>query len=189
MWNTPQALWHIPERNVNALGFHDQMESVGLLSYTFQLILHQFHQAILLLLKALSALGAPLQPQLEDIIVPAALDHLVASVVADVVLLVGHEQILGRHLVAADEQTLQRKYMHSIIDKATRFILSIPFHILLISQVEILIKIPPAKGATVTEGNILHRERLNAKKIRAELGQLGGDSSGLSNIVAHSLSY
>lgn len=60
MWNTPQALWHIPERNVNALGFHDQMESVGLLSYTFQLILHQFHQTILLLLKALGALGAPL---------------------------------------------------------------------------------------------------------------------------------
>lgn len=145
MWNSPQALWHIPERNVNALGFHDQMESIGLLSYTFQLILHQFHQTILLLLKALSALGAPLQPQLEDIIVPAALDHLVASVVADVVLLIGHEQILGRHLVAADEQTLQRKYMHSIIDKAMAFILSIPFHILLISQVEILIKIPPAK--------------------------------------------
>lgn len=84
------------------------MEAVGLLPYALQLVLYQLHETILLLLKALGALGAPLQPQLEDVVVPAALDHLVPGVVADVVLLVGHEQVLRRHLVAADEEALKK---------------------------------------------------------------------------------
>lgn len=53
-----------------------------------------------------SYLCSPLQPQLEDVVVAAALDHLVTGVVLDVVQLVRHEQILGRHLITADQQTL-----------------------------------------------------------------------------------
>ncbi len=51
-------------------------------------------------------LGPPLQPELEDVIVPAALDDLIAGVVADVVVFVALEQVVGRHLVAADQQAL-----------------------------------------------------------------------------------
>ena len=52
--------------------------------------------------------GSPLQPQFEDVVMTAALDHLVSGVVADVVALVGLEEIVGRHLVTADEQSLSR---------------------------------------------------------------------------------
>ena len=48
-----------------------------------------------------SALGAPHEPELEDVVVAAALDHFVARVEADVVLLVLLEQVVGAHLVAA----------------------------------------------------------------------------------------
>ena len=51
--------------------------------------------------------GSPLEPQFEDVVMSAALDHLVAGVVADVVALVGLEEIVGRHLVTADEQSLE----------------------------------------------------------------------------------
>lgn len=51
-------------------------------------------------------LGAPLQPKLEHVIMTAALYHFVARVVLDVVQFVLHEQILGTHLVAADQQPL-----------------------------------------------------------------------------------
>lgn len=85
------------------------MEAVGLLANALQLILDQLHEPVLLLLEALGALGPPLEPQLEDVVVPAALDHLVAGVVANVILLVGHEEILRRHLIAADEQALRER--------------------------------------------------------------------------------
>ena len=48
-----------------------------------------------------SAFGAPHEPQFEDVVVSAALDDLVARVVADVVLFVLLEQVVGAHLVAA----------------------------------------------------------------------------------------
>lgn len=67
------------------------------------LVQSQIHQRIDHISKTVSALGAPLQPQLKDVVVASALDHFVAGVVADVVEFVGHEQILGRHLVAADQ--------------------------------------------------------------------------------------
>ena len=51
----------------------------------------------------------PLEPELEDVVVPAALDDLVARVVGDVVVLVALEQVVGRHLVAADQEALQGK--------------------------------------------------------------------------------
>lgn len=55
---------------------------------------------------ALGALGAPHEPQLEDIVVAAALDHFVARVEADVVVFILLEQIVGAHLIAAHEQVL-----------------------------------------------------------------------------------
>ena len=51
----------------------------------------------------------PLQPEFEDVVVPAALDDLVARVVGDIVVLVPLEQVVGRHLVAADQEALQVK--------------------------------------------------------------------------------
>jgi hypothetical protein len=52
-------------------------------------------------------LGSPLQPQFEDVVVAAALDHLVAGVVSDVIQFILHKQIIRRHLVAAHQQALQ----------------------------------------------------------------------------------
>lgn len=54
-------------------------------------------------------LGSPLQPQFENIVVSAALYHLISSVVLNVVQLVLHEQIIGRHLIAFHQQTLMDK--------------------------------------------------------------------------------
>jgi hypothetical protein len=39
--------------------------------------------------------------------VPAALDDLVAGVVADIIDLVSLEEVVGRHLVAVDQQALK----------------------------------------------------------------------------------
>ena len=50
---------------------------------------------------------SPLEPELEDVVVPAALDDLVTGVVADVVVLVPLKQVVRGHLVAADQQALR----------------------------------------------------------------------------------
>lgn len=52
---------------------------------------------------AAGPLGSPHEPEFENIIMPAALDHFVAGVIAHVVLLVLLEQVLSAHLVAAHE--------------------------------------------------------------------------------------
>uniref|UniRef100_A0A182MLD5 Uncharacterized protein n=1 Tax=Anopheles culicifacies TaxID=139723 RepID=A0A182MLD5_9DIPT len=97
------------ERYVNALRFHDQIELVRLLLDALHLVLGQLHQVVHVFAETVRTLGAPLEPQLEDVVVPSALDHLVAGVVADVVQLVRHEQVLGGHLVAANEKTLNKE--------------------------------------------------------------------------------
>lgn len=51
-------------------------------------------------------LGSPLKPQLEDVVMTAALDHLVSGVVLHVVQLVLHEQVVRAHLVTAQKQSL-----------------------------------------------------------------------------------
>ena len=52
-------------------------------------------------------LGAPEEPEFEDVVVSSALDHLVARVEAGVVVFVLLKQVLGAHLVAVHQQTLQ----------------------------------------------------------------------------------
>jgi hypothetical protein len=52
-------------------------------------------------------LGAPHQPQLEDVVVSTALNHFVARVVSDVVVFVLLEQIIGAHLIAINQKTLR----------------------------------------------------------------------------------
>lgn len=52
---------------------------------------------------AAGPLGSPHEPEFENIIMPAALDHFVAGVIAHVVLLVLLEQVFSAHLVAAHE--------------------------------------------------------------------------------------
>jgi hypothetical protein len=54
----------------------------------------------------MSDLSTPLQPELEDVVMAAALDHLVSRVEARVVNLVRHEQVLRRHGVAAQQDAL-----------------------------------------------------------------------------------
>ena len=57
-------------------------------------------------------LCTPLQPELEYVVVSAALNDFIARVVLDVVQLVLHEQVLRAHLVAAEQQSL-RSATHS----------------------------------------------------------------------------
>ena len=52
---------------------------------------------------------SPLEPQFEDVVVSAALNHLVPGVVAAVVALVCLKQVVCRHLVTTDQQTLEKK--------------------------------------------------------------------------------
>ena len=70
------------------------------------LVLSERHEPVHLRLHAAHALGPPHQPELEDVVVAAALDDLVAGVIGDVVVLVPLEQVVGRHLVAADQEAL-----------------------------------------------------------------------------------
>ena len=124
---TPQPGGDVPETHVGALRLrHDQIKLVRLALEFFNLIGCQIHQMVDLLLKprhslitvgcsrvAMSASahthpGSPLEPQFEDVVMSAALDHFVSGVVADVVALVGLEEIVGRHLVTTDEQSLNR---------------------------------------------------------------------------------
>ena len=77
-------------------------------NYVFDhLVLPERHEPVHLGLHAAHPLGPPHQPELEDVVVAAALDHLVARVVAHVVVLVRLEQVLRRHRVAVVEQALQ----------------------------------------------------------------------------------
>ena len=82
------------------------MELVGHRLHPGHLVVGQLHEAVDLLLEAGHAPGAPLQPELEDVVVSSALDDLVAGVVAAVVALVRLEEVVGGHLVAADEEAL-----------------------------------------------------------------------------------
>ena len=61
-------------------------------------------------------LGPPLEPELEDVVVPAALDDLVAGVVADVVDLVRLEQVVRGHLVAVDQETLENETVRELLN-------------------------------------------------------------------------
>jgi hypothetical protein len=48
-------------------------------------------------------LCAPLQPQLEDVVMSAALDNFIACIILNIVKFVLHEQVVRAHLVAADQ--------------------------------------------------------------------------------------
>ena len=58
------------------------------------------------LLVAAHSFRSPHEPKLEDVIMAAALDHLIASIVGDVVVFVLLEKVVGAHLVAVDQKTL-----------------------------------------------------------------------------------
>lgn len=85
MWNATQPLRNVPEANVHQLRLHDQVEFVWLGLDALHLMGGQLHQTVHGVFETFGALGTPLQPQLEDVIVAAALDHLIAGIVADVV--------------------------------------------------------------------------------------------------------
>ena len=145
-------LWNVPEAHVGALRlWHNEIElvrhavdpvhlvlKINIKNYYcyycyYYLVRGEIHQPVLLLLKANVASGSPLEPQLEDVIVTAALDHLeedihqfchelfrldtqdqdqdvhylVSSVVAAVVTLVCLEEVIRRHLIAVDQEILE----------------------------------------------------------------------------------
>lgn len=122
VWSTTKSLRNVPERNIHQLGFHNQIELIGLFLYSFNLVLSQLHQAIDVSLEAGIALWAPLKPQLEDVIMTTALEnkwdchmlrysallntHLndfITSIVTDIIELVSHEQIFGWHWVTTKQ--------------------------------------------------------------------------------------
>lgn len=70
-------------------------------------LLGHLEKMVNVFLVALVALRSPHQPQLEDVIVAAALDDLVARVVTNIVVFVLLEQIVGAHLVRFDQQVLR----------------------------------------------------------------------------------
>jgi hypothetical protein len=51
-------------------------------------------------------MGSPLQPQLEDVIMTAALNHFVPSVIPDIVMLILLEQVVCIHRVATGQDSL-----------------------------------------------------------------------------------
>lgn len=59
--------------------------------------------------RRVSYLRSPQQPAFEDVVVAAALDHFVAGIVADVVVLVLLEQVVSTHLIAVHEEVLWQK--------------------------------------------------------------------------------
>lgn len=65
-------------------------------------------------------LGSPLQPEFEDVVMTSALNHFIPGVVLHVVQLVWHEQILGGHLVAANQQFLENKETNASRTKGER---------------------------------------------------------------------
>lgn len=72
-------------------------------------VLAHFKKMVNVLFVAFVALGSPLEPQLEDVIVSTALDHLVARIIAHIVVLVLLKQVICTHLVRLNKETLQRK--------------------------------------------------------------------------------
>lgn len=109
MWDASQSLRDVPEGHVDALRLQNQIKFIRLLSNALHLVLGQLHEVVHMPGKSVCALGTPLEPQLENVVVAATLDDLVTGVVADVVQLVRHEQILGGHLVTADQKTVLLK--------------------------------------------------------------------------------
>jgi hypothetical protein len=53
-------------------------------------------------------MGSPLQPQLEDVIMTAALNHFVPSVIPDIVMLILLEQVVCIHRVATGQDSLNK---------------------------------------------------------------------------------
>ena len=48
-----------------------------------------------------------MKPKLEDVIMTTTLDNFIASIKIHVVVLVPLEQVVGRHLIAADKKSLK----------------------------------------------------------------------------------
>jgi len=102
-----QSLRHIPEADIGALWLWcDQVELLAHLLHLLHLVMSQLHQSVNLTLKTFHPPRTPLKPKLEDVVVTTTLDHLVPGVVAAVVAFVRLEEIVRRHLVATDQQTL-----------------------------------------------------------------------------------
>lgn len=85
MRNSAESLGDVPERNVNALRFQNQMELVGLLFDPLHFILSQVHQAIHVCLEPGITLSAPLKPQLENVIMTSTLNDFIASVILNII--------------------------------------------------------------------------------------------------------
>lgn len=124
-----QPLWNVPEAHVGALRlWHNEIELVRHAVDPVHLVRGEIHQPVLLLLKANVASGSPLEPQLEDVIVTAALDHLVSSVVAAVVTLVCLEEVIRRHLIAVDQEIILLYVECGALEEGAHQFVRIPRH-------------------------------------------------------------
>lgn len=107
----PQPRRYVPKADIRALWLCVyQIELLRHGFHLFNLVVCQLHQAVYLLFESRHAPRSPLEPEFEDVIVSAALDDLVASVVGDIVTLVGLEEIVSRHLVAADQESFSLRW-------------------------------------------------------------------------------
>lgn len=114
--HSSESARHVPETHVGAFRFFDdQLEPFWLLLNAPDEVLRQIHVALHLSAKAVCPFGPPDEPELEDVVVTAALDHLVARVVRHVVVFVLLEQVIGAHPVAVVQQTLQRPIQSYIV--------------------------------------------------------------------------
>ena len=78
------------------------------LGYIYAFCLTKRHYSpVHLVFKSLCALGSPGQPELEDVIVPPALYHLVPCVVRHVIVLVLLEQVPRFHRVTICQNALK----------------------------------------------------------------------------------
>lgn len=125
-WDIPEAdvqeLWlngfivlcvlpaHLLDHQLVPLGVAESLSEIG----------GQVHEVVDLATVALHALNRsfpprlfrgylalPHEPQLEDVVVSPALDGLIPGVEAHIVRLVLHEEVVGRHLVALEEEPLK----------------------------------------------------------------------------------
>ena len=77
MRGLPESLWDVPETDVHHLRrLLDEEEPVAQFLHPPDLVAGQLHDPVHLQLKPSRSLPSPGQPELEDVVVAAALDHL-----------------------------------------------------------------------------------------------------------------
>merc|ERR1719411_1066334 len=127
MFAPPESLRDVPETDIHHLRpLLDEEEPVAELHHPPDLVLGQLHDSVHLQLKPGSSLASPGQPELEDVVVTTTLDHLVARVVAHVVVLVLLEQVARLHGVAVRQDALLLQVESGALEENTEELVRVP---------------------------------------------------------------